>query len=241
MAAFRRVALMNAALLACASLALAGAAPTSRQVIGVVMTSVPGEALTVNGLGAVGNASLTEGARVEAGSVPAQIRLSSGVRATVEAGSRAQVFADHIVVEQGSATTSAKSYSVQTPAVSAKAASASSTPAPGAVKSAAQAGKPGAPNGAAGVKPGSGLPSLPAVGSSWFSGDDHQGGFGNHGGSGGGQGGFGDGHDGDHDGGHGNGGDHDGDHGGGHDGDHDHDHDGHHHHHHHGPPPVSRP
>ncbi len=119
MPAFRKSSLMNATLLVVASSALGLAAPPSDQIIGVVITSAPGVELQVDGLAAIGNANLVQGARVQTGDAPARIRLCNGTRATLQAASQARVFADHIVLEKGATVVSTKGYRVESQEVQA--------------------------------------------------------------------------------------------------------------------------
>lgn len=215
MAALGTLSLLKFTLLACTTLVLGLAAPASAPIIGVVITSAPGGEIQVDGVGAVGNASLIQGAHVQTGDGPAQIRLFNGARATLQEGSQARVFADHILVETGAAKVSTKGYKVEMPE--------------------STAGRPVTPSGkfnlggSASQNATSKLPAAttkvsgPPVSSfassgGWSQSKNEHGDQGDKGG--------GDGH-----GGHGHNGDHDGDHG--HDGDHDH--------HHHHKPPVSRP
>ena len=121
MSALRKSSLMNATLLVVAGSALVLAAPPSDRIIGVVITSAPGVELQVDGLAAIGNANLVQGARVQTGDAPARIRLSNGTRATLQAASQARVFADHIVLEKGATVVSTKGYRVESQEVQAAA------------------------------------------------------------------------------------------------------------------------
>jgi hypothetical protein len=77
---------------------LAAASLTGAPAIGIVTASGH---FTVGGSEVWGNATLFDGAVIETSSASSQLALSNGVKVQLGAGSRAHVYADHLVLESG--------------------------------------------------------------------------------------------------------------------------------------------